>query len=57
MPPRLLRSQFEVLEPLDADGGMDEAGAAGTRAGAAAAIDGCPEEATARSLAAVPMPC
>ncbi|MDG9704916.1 gluconokinase [Streptomyces sp. DH37] len=43
MPPALLRSQFETLEPLDAD-----------EAGAAVPIDGTPDEVTELAVAAVP---
>jgi gluconokinase len=43
MPPALLRSQFETLEPLDPD-----------EAGAAVPIDGTPDEVTELAVAAVP---
>jgi gluconokinase len=43
MPPALLRSQFETLEPLDPD-----------EAGAAVPIDGTPDEVMELAVAAVP---
>jgi gluconokinase len=42
MPPGLLRSQFEALDPLDAD-----------EKGVTVAVDASPEEITRRALAAV----
>lgn len=45
MPPGLLRSQFDALEPLDA-----------AETGAVVRVDGAPDEVTARALATVPTP-